>query len=352
MLAAVGVAVFVRLGSLAPVQARAPERVTKADVLTALRTVEGWLEGDGSVLDSLAAGPAVIAIWSDTDPRCLEGLPRVQGWHVAYRRYGVRVIGVHDPEFSFGADPAVPRRIAQRLGLSFPIALDPSYLVRSRLASVVAGPTVLVLGSDPRTVDAVAFDDLDRVDHLVRRELRRARPDLGLPGDPETLGRKPARHLEVVHLGTGRVSAGPLANAVSGRTEIFTTQFRFQEEGDEHVPIPVGRWTPTAQGAIAARGGAADFIAIRTRAGRTFAVMSPGASSATRVWILADQKWLAAEECGADVRGDVRGGTYVDVAEPGLYEIVQGGRAHVLRISPEQPGLAVHAFVFEEDAAR
>jgi hypothetical protein len=347
VLVAAGIAAVLRLPRFAPASTEQTTRVARADVVAALRSASAWLNGDRAVADSLDAGPAVVAIWSDTDPRCLDGLPRVEGWYQAYRRYGVRVVGVYAPDFSFGVDAAIPARVARRLGLSFPVALDPSYLVRSRLAPLATGPAILVLEPDRRLSAAVGFDDLDRVDHLLRDRLRRQRPDLDFPVEPAPTPSAAPREMRLVHLGAGRVPTGPLASTQSGRTETFTTQFRFQEEGRSYVPIPVGRWTSTSEGVVAARGGAADFVAIRNPGDRVFAVMSPRRSGLSRVWILAEQAWMPPGERGVDVRADGRGATYVNVTEPRLYEIAQAGKERVLRLSPEEPGLALHAFVFE-----
>ena len=38
---------------------------------------------------------------------------------------------------------------------------------------------------------------------------------------------------------------------------------------------------------------------------------------------------------------------YVDVAAPGLYWIEQGRGERVLKLSPDQPGVTLHALVFE-----
>jgi thiol-disulfide isomerase/thioredoxin len=348
VLIALGIIAAPRLPRFARVPSEGATQVAQVDVVEALRVGSGWLNGDRTVLDSLKGSPAVIAVWSDTDPRCLEQLPRVEGWHQAYRRYGVHVIGVYAPDFSFGVDSTVPMRVVQRMGLAFPIVLDPSYLARSRLAPIAREKPILVIGPDGRAIATADFDRSEQVDHILRDELRRARPDLDFPTESAPPPAGPSREIQIVHLGVGRISAGPLASAHAGRTEVFTTQFRFQEEGGPCVPFPVGRWTATAEGVIAARGGAADFVSIKNPGDRAFAVMSPRHSGTSRVWILAEQAWMPPAERGADVRADGRGATYVDVTEPRLYEIAKAGKERVLRLSPEEPGLTMHAFVFEK----
>jgi hypothetical protein len=61
---------------------------------------------------------------------------------------------------------------------------------------------------------------------------------------------------------------------------------------------------------------------------------------------MCDDGWLPAAERGDDVRVDARDATFIDVREPRLYAVVRGGGAHVLRFSPEVPGVTCYAFSF------
>lgn len=348
VLGAVGIGAALRLPMPgARLEDRQPAADLKIEILPSLDGASGWLNGDRHAVDSLRGHPVLLALWSDTDPRCLEALSRLESWHAAYSRYGVRVLGVYAPEFLFGVDSMVPVRIARRYGLSFPIALDPSYQVRSRLGPAIASRGVVFADRAGQALLVADLDHLDDVDRAIRKQVRTLHPELDFPeaGTPAARSTS-SRSLSFVYLGAGRVETGPLANVASGRVLAFTTQFRFQEEGKEHVPYPVGRWVPTAEGLIADRGGAADFVAIRDAGERVWAVLSPQPAASSRVWILADESWLPAPERGADVRADGRGATYVDVGEPRLYEIARPGRSRVLRFSPQEPGLTIHAFAF------
>jgi hypothetical protein len=349
VLAAIGVVAVLKLVRPgATSEPREPAADLQSDLLPSLEAVSGWLNGSPDALDSLSGHPVLLALWSDTDPRCLDALQRVESWHQAYSRYGARVIGVYAPEYSFGIDSMVPARIARRLGLTFPIAMDPSYHVRPRIGRVAGGTGVLLADDSGQVVLSVDLDHLDEVDRALRRELRRSHPDLDFPAEPEpTAHAAPAREIRFVHLGAGRAGGGPLADVSPGHVVTFTTQFRYQEEGKDYVPYPVGRWMPTAEGLVADRGGAADFVAIRHPGDRMWAVLSPRETGSSRVWILADDGWMPARERGEDVRADDRGATYVEVTEPRLYGITRPGKARVLRFSPQDPGLTIHAFAFE-----
>ena len=154
----------------------------------------------------------------------------------------------------------------------------------------------------------------------------------------------------MVYLDRARAQ-GPLASATPGRPQMFTAQFRFQIEGDPFIPYPVGLWTLDGDGLTARRGGAANFVAMRYDAPQVGAVLGTPPSRAVRAWLLVDEHWLRPEQLGRDARLDSRGASYVLVSAHRLYDLCRSspGR-HVIKISPEVPGLTVHAMSFEREA--
>lgn len=325
--------------------------------LPSLQAATAWLNGGPLPPDSLRGHPTVIALWSDTDPACLRALPAIESWHEAYERYGVRVIGVHEPDFAFAADSAVPAAVVRRLGLRFPIALDAASAIRTVLGAPMDGPRIVLADPSGTIVEsAVGRQALPVIERRLREQVQRLHPGSDFPGatgiepvaDSSVTGAAVGPLADVVLLGTGRARAGPLATAEPGRAQHFTVQFRFQVEGKPNVPYPVGLWTPSAEGPRAERGGAENYIALRYDAGALWAVMSPPAQGPARVWILRDEHWLAADALGADAHLDGRGASYVDVTEPRLYAVCAAkGGEHVVKLSPETPGVTVHALIVE-----
>lgn len=340
-------------------EATGPQTDLIGAALPDLRPVADWLNADRSMADSLAGHPTVLALWSDTDPECLRALPVLESWQQAYARYGARVIGVHEPDFAFAADARVPERVAERLGLSFPIALDPTYAIRGALGEPADGPRV-VLADGAGTIVAAGKGraELAAIEQALRGLIEQLHPETHFPPDPGLATLPGATRAEpetrVVPLGVTRVREGPIVGATPGRAQPFTAQFRYQVEGKAYVPYPVGQWTPGGDGLTAARGGADNFVALRYDAGALWAVLGAGPGGAVRVWVLRDERWLPAESLGADARLDARGASYVDVSEPRLYAVCRAlAGEHVVKLSPETPGLTVHALVVDgADAPR
>jgi len=317
--------------------------------LPSLDTAGTWVIGRSSD-DSLRGHVAMVVLWSDTDPRSLEALPEAQAWSLAYGRYGLRVVGVHVPEFSFAVDTQIVARVAHRLGLTFPIVSDASYRLSARFHRPLERPAFYIGDAGGHLVYERSGMDAFEVDHALRTTLAGARPHDAIPMEPATIAASPRPSApaaeRISYLGVSRADQGPLARAQPGREQPFTAQFRFQEEGSMYVPYPVGRWTPEAEGLKAARGGAEHYVSIRVT-GRVWVVITPPPSGPARVWILGDDAWLDRRRAGDDVRYDARGAAFVNVAEPRLYSIAQCPEGAVLKLSPESAGTTFYAFAFE-----
>jgi hypothetical protein len=77
----------------------------------------------------LGRNAALVWFWDYASLNSLRALPYVREWHNRYARLGLKVIGVHSPQFEFGRDPARVEEAAQRLEVPFPIASDHDYAI-------------------------------------------------------------------------------------------------------------------------------------------------------------------------------------------------------------------------------
>jgi len=319
---------------------REPAR-TRAS-LPSLDAPATWWNGGPVADDSLRGHPVVVLLWSDTDPRAPAALATLEAWHAAYSALGVRVLAVHVPEYAYAADTSVTGRIVRRERLSFPVASDPVGELASRFDGPPRGPHLVVADEAGRVVVDVV-GDLSPGDEALRAWAERAHPGAA----PPPLATPALPELRVVRLGAGEADSGPLEGLPAGYEGVFTAEFRYQEHGRRWTPFPVGGWRLRADGLQATRGGAANFAAIRYSAARAGVVVSPPPGTRGRLWILLDEEWPPADRRGADVAADGQGATYLEVAAPGLYWIEQGRGERVLKLSPGEPGVTLHALVFE-----
>lgn len=335
-------AVFGLGGAPAGAPASAPGRLPELPAT-------GWIHGGPMPADSLRGHVVVLVLFSDTHPSAVRTLPGIQAWHEAYARFGVRVIGVHLPEYAFATHDSIAPHVAARLGLTFPIVRDPTLRLLAAFGSRSSEVEIVIADAEGRVRHAGAAGNaaaLAAFDHTLRELLRGAPHDVAFPAEPEPPAPEPDP-VRTVRLGAASIEAGPLAGATRGRPQPFTAQFRFEVEGDPFVPHPVGWWTPRPEGIEAHRGGAAQFVAIRYDARRVGVVASPPPGHTSKLWVLRNEAWLDPASLGDDARLDAHGASYVEIDRPRLYFVARGAGWHVLKLSPEAAGLTLHALTFE-----
>ena len=94
------------------------------------RSIDGWLNTPGGRPVSIAGyrGKVVVVdFWTYSCINCLRTLPHLEAWDRAYRNAGLRIVGVHTPEFAFEHVAGNVRSAVARLGVRYPVGLDNDY---------------------------------------------------------------------------------------------------------------------------------------------------------------------------------------------------------------------------------
>jgi cytochrome c biogenesis protein CcdA/thiol-disulfide isomerase/thioredoxin len=81
--------------------------------------------GQPLTMAALRGRVVLVDFWTYSCINCLRALPHVKQLWDRYRDRGLVVVGVHTPEFRFEADPGNVADAIERLGVRFPVALDP-----------------------------------------------------------------------------------------------------------------------------------------------------------------------------------------------------------------------------------
>jgi AhpC/TSA family len=71
----------------------------------------------------------LVEFWDFARINSLRTLPYLKAWHERYADAGLAVVGVHSPGYSFGRDRGAVERAVERLGVSYPVALDRDFEV-------------------------------------------------------------------------------------------------------------------------------------------------------------------------------------------------------------------------------
>jgi hypothetical protein len=79
-------------------------------------------------IDRLAAAqPILVHFFDFAQLNSIRTLPYLRAWHERYESDGLAMIGVHSPRFPFTQDAAVVTAAADRLGIDWPVAVDPEF---------------------------------------------------------------------------------------------------------------------------------------------------------------------------------------------------------------------------------
>jgi thiol-disulfide isomerase/thioredoxin len=106
---------------------RAPvDTISAPPFLTHLR----WVNAKSLRIDRQRGRPVLIEFWDLCRPNSMRTLPYLKAWHERYSEVGDRtdglvVVGVHSPGFAPGRERSAAEAAVERLGISYPVLLDP-----------------------------------------------------------------------------------------------------------------------------------------------------------------------------------------------------------------------------------
>jgi thiol-disulfide isomerase/thioredoxin len=102
-----------------PVSAASP----KPD-LPEFQGVTTWLNSQALKLADLNNQVVLIHIWTFACINCQRTLPYVVRWHQDYAKKGLKVIGIHTPEFQFERDLGNVKKALKKHDITYPNAID------------------------------------------------------------------------------------------------------------------------------------------------------------------------------------------------------------------------------------
>jgi thiol-disulfide isomerase/thioredoxin len=97
--------------------------------LPSLDGATAWLNSPPVTKESLRGMVTLIDFWTYTCINWRRTLSYIRAWHEKYGKHGLKVVGVHSPEFGFEADPENVRRAANEMNIKYPIAIDSKFAI-------------------------------------------------------------------------------------------------------------------------------------------------------------------------------------------------------------------------------
>lgn len=146
--------------------------------------ISRWFNTPGDrplTIAGLRGRVVLVDFWAYSCINCQRELPHVEAWAKDYGPDGFVAVGVHTPEYSFERVPANVKAGADRLGLTFPIAIDDSYGTWNAYANQSWPAGYLIDATGHIRHVTVGEGDYGQEELYIRQLLTAARPGVKLP---------------------------------------------------------------------------------------------------------------------------------------------------------------------------
>ena len=298
-----------------------------------------WLNSGPLGSAGLRGHVVLVNFWTLTCINWLRQAPYVRAWSHGYRDYGLIVIGVHTPEFSFEHEIDRVRQATKERGIDYPVAVDSAYAVWSAFDNHY-WPALYFIDADGIIRDSHFGEGRYEQSERVIQRL------LGIDCEPivvEGHGVEAAAdwdHLRTpeTYLGDGRIErfASPGRATFERRTYELPEHLRLN-----HWAL-AGEWTIGQEKVVLDCPGGS--ITCRFHARDAHLVLAPGANGPIPFRVHLDGE-APGPSHGADVDEDGSG----LLRDGRLHQLIRQHdtvRARTLEITFLQPGAQAYAFTF------
>ncbi|BBC22599.1 thioredoxin family protein [Pseudanabaena sp. ABRG5-3] len=86
--------------------------------------ISQWLNSHPLSIQELKGNVVMIQFWTFSCINCQRTLPYVTKWHEQYAAKGLKIIGVHTPEFAFEREANNIKDAIQKHGIRYPVPID------------------------------------------------------------------------------------------------------------------------------------------------------------------------------------------------------------------------------------
>jgi len=283
---------------------------------------ERWVNSPPLAAEALRGKVVLVDFWEYTCINWIRTSPYVKAWNRDYGKLGLVVVGVHAPEFEFGKRPENIDRGIRDHGLTYPIALDNSFVIWQAFDND-AWPAKYLFDAQGKLVKRwVGEGSYDEIEMEIRRLLTAANPAIKLP---------PVSAEATAFAKGGQPSyAGITGESYVGARRRERGMFKLEGDwrsGGEFVELQSGTGK----------------IVLPFTAGEVNLVAQPGPSGKSAMTVLLDEKPIG-EVRGADVSTD--GVARFD--RSGMIRLVAGAprKKHVLTLVASEPGVRAYVFTF------
>jgi cytochrome c biogenesis protein CcdA/thiol-disulfide isomerase/thioredoxin len=291
--------------------------------------------GRSLTLAGLRGHVVLVDFWTYTCINCIRTLPFLKGLYATYHPYGLEIVGVETPEFTFEQEAGNVSQAIGADGLRYPVVQDNDYGTWNAYGNEYWPAEYLIDANGQVRHTQFGEGDYKQSEAAVRELLYQAGAR-NLPPPMTATAIMPSSNLETpeTYLDSQH-SQGfepPLKAGVRsypGVSSLVLNEFALR-----------GTWRVTKQSATPAASGAS--ISLRFQAAHVYLVTTSAGNVPRRVRVLLDGRPIGAGEAGTDVHASL-----VTVQGQRLYSLVSqtGDAQHDLTVEVP-PGVSAYDFTF------
>ncbi len=330
-----------------------------------LAGITNWINSPALSLADLRGNVVIVVFFSVACDDCIQIQPFIEFWRQKYEDHGLRIVGVHTPQFEFEKRNDVVTKSLKAQGVVHAVGIDHSgATARAFRNPYVPGSYLLDKNGFIRHV-RLGPGGYTLMEQEIRHWLEDAGADLStipastqqeLEPDPRTYALEDdVRRTRDIYLGT--TWNDPEAPDPYFRQEEYflgTIQphtYIDPGEHENHYVYLHGEWQTGEESIIHSRttDEYEDYIAFKMVGKKAAAVLSNGDGAAQRVRITLDGEPVPHELTGEDVLYDTDGESYVAVDRPRVYQLVDvpDYASHEVKLWSDSSGLEVYTITFE-----
>jgi thiol-disulfide isomerase/thioredoxin len=310
-----------------------------------------WLNSEPISLREKIGEVVLIDFWDYTCVNCIRTLPYIQEWQKKYKAFGLTVVGVHTPEFEFGASLEHVQKAIENFKISYPVMLDNEALIWNAY-SIRHWPTRCLVDCDGY-IRFVQYGEGGYIE--FERAIQQLLSEAGSHGELPSLTvpfREEDRPSAVCFRPTSELYLGYLRGAL-GNPEGYNPESTL-EYTDPGIYIPerfyaTGKWKNERQSLrFDGNEGEDGAILIPYQAREVNAVMGSRDGSVCEVALRQDGQSPSKHIIGDDVVRVPKNFTSVFVDSPRMYQLVRNSEfgSHLLKLVTSNPNLEIFSISF------
>lgn len=315
------------------------------------KDISGWINSEPLSIFKLRKKIVLLDFWTYSCVNCIRTLPTLKELHKKYSDKDLVIIGVHTPEFEFEKNFENVKKIVEKYGLEYPIALDLQNTTWKLYGNSYWPKVVLVGARGKIKMEHVGESGYDKIEEKVIELLAEngAKFDKEVFIEREKFDRQ--KMFEIAKKITPEIYFGSERSRGFGNSQVCVSGscIRFIDRGDHQQNLVYlnGDWEqekefirhPTSEEA---------HVSLKYTAKNVNAVLSQFFGKQYKVYVLLDGKYLDRSVAGRDIKLDKDGKSFVLVDSSDMYELVETEtmQTHEIKLVSDSNEFAIYTFTF------